>query len=56
MRGDNTPTPKVAAAGLGGAIATIVVVVLEASGVDVSPELAASIATVCSFGAGYLKS
>lgn len=48
------PVAKVSAAGGAGAVATVVVVVLQAVGLDVSPELAAAIATLASFVAGYL--
>lgn len=44
------PKPKVAAGGIGGAVATIVIALFP----DVSPELAAAIATVVSFVAGYI--
>lgn len=44
------PTNKVGAAGLGGALATIVVAVLNIN----DPELAAAIATISAFVAGYL--
>lgn len=49
------PTNKVAAAGLGGALSTVVIVGLELAGVSVEAELAAAIATLTAFGAGYLK-
>ena len=48
------PHIKVAAAGVGGAVTTIVVSIIEAAGGDVSPDLAAAIATIVAFGAGYL--
>ena len=50
-----TPTPKVAAAGIGGAVAVIVVWILSAW-VDVPAEVAAAIAAICSFVGGYLRS
>lgn len=49
------PVPKVAAAGIGGALAAILVAVANALGLDLSPEVAAAVVTVVSFGAGYLK-
>lgn len=50
----NKPVVKVAAAGVGGAITTIVVAIIEAAGGHVDPSTAAAIATVVSFGAGYV--
>ena len=48
--------PKVAAAGIGGAVTTIALYVLsEAAGVEVPPEIASAIAVVVAFSAGYLK-
>lgn len=47
----NKPTRKVAAAGIGGAIATIVLALIPGAE---SPELAAAVATVCAFLLGYL--
>lgn len=49
------PVPKVAAAGIGGAGATILVWALELAGVDVPPGVAAAFASVIAFVAGYLK-
>lgn len=48
--------PKVTAATLGGAVATIVVWVGAQVGVEVTPEVGAALATVLAFAAGYLKS
>lgn len=45
------PTRKVAAAGLGGAVATIILALIPGSE---SPELAAAVATVAAFLLGYL--
>lgn len=53
-RKSNAPVVKVAAAGAGGAVATIVIAIIQAAGGDVSPDLAAAIATVVAFGAGYI--
>jgi hypothetical protein len=50
-----TPKPKVIAATIGAAAATVIVAILQAAGADVSPELMGAIATLCAFGAGYLK-
>lgn len=49
------PTPKVAAAGLGGAFGTVLVVIANAVGLDLPPEAASAIVVLFSFGAGYLK-
>lgn len=46
-----TPSKKVAAAGIGGAIVTIAV----ALGLNLSPEVSAAVATIVSFALGYLK-
>ena len=48
------PVPKVTAAGLGGAVATLVLFVANLCGVEVPPGVSAAIATVVAFGAGYL--
>lgn len=48
--------PKVSAAGLGGAAATVIIFVLAQLGVHASPDLAAAIATLAAFAAGFLKS
>lgn len=47
------PTRKVTAAGIGGAIATIVLALIPGTE---SPELAAAVATVCAFALGYVVS
>ncbi len=53
--GTAAPQPKVVAAGLGGALATIVVWLIGVLfRVDVPPAVAAAIATVFSFAAGYI--
>lgn len=52
---NNVPTHKVAAAGIGGAVATIVVAILNAYGVSLDPSVVAAIVTLAAFGAGYLK-
>jgi hypothetical protein len=53
--GTKTPTPKVAAAGVGGAMALVLVAIGNAVGLDLPPELASAIVLVLSVGAGYLK-
>lgn len=47
--------PKIAVAGVAGAVTTILVFVVNELGVDVPPEVAAAVTTILSFGAGYLK-
>jgi hypothetical protein len=47
--------PKVAAAGLAGAAATVLIWIGELAGVEVTPEVAAAITTIVAFAAGYLK-
>jgi hypothetical protein len=49
------PFPKVEAAGAGGALATVIVFALGQAGVEVTPELAAALATLIAFGAAYLR-
>jgi putative flippase GtrA len=52
--GSAAPRPKVAAAGIAGAITTIVIWILNSLlGVEVPPEVAAAITTVLAFLAGY---
>jgi len=46
--------PKTAAAGIGGALAVIIVWVLSLFSIDVPPEVAAALTTILSFGASYL--
>lgn len=51
------PVPKMVAAALGGALATLLVWLLGAfSDVDVTSEAAAALTAVLGFAAGYLKS
>lgn len=47
--------PKVQSAGIGGAVATLIVWGATALGVEVPAEVGAAIATVVAFAAGYLK-
>lgn len=49
------PVPKVQAAGTAGAAATLLVFVAYELGIDVPPEVAAALATVLGFAAGWLK-
>lgn len=48
-------SPKVQSAGIGGAIATLIVWAAALAGVDVPGEVGAAIATIAAFAAGYLK-
>ena len=50
-----TINKKVQGAGIGGAVATLVVWVASAAGVDVPAEVGAALATIAAFGAGFLK-
>ena len=49
------PVPKVAAAGIGGAVATLIVYLASVAGVEIPGDVGAAIATVVAFAAGYLK-
>jgi len=49
------PVPKVAAAGIGGAVATIVVFVASSLGFEIPGDVGAAIATVVAFAAAYLR-
>jgi putative flippase GtrA len=49
------PVPKVAAAGIGGAVATIVVYIASQVGVEIPGDVGAALATVVAFAAAYLK-
>jgi hypothetical protein len=52
--GSLAPRPKVAAAGIGGAATTILIWILnDLAGVQVTPEVAAALATIIAFAAGY---
>lgn len=51
------PVPKVAAAGIGGAISVVLIYALKAVwGVELPAEVAAAVATIVSFLSGYIKS
>jgi hypothetical protein len=49
------PVPKMTAAALGGALATLLVWVLGALDVEVPAEAASALAAVLAFAAGYIK-
>ncbi len=49
------PVAKVAAAGVSGALAVVLIFVAGALGLDMSAEVGASFATLAAFVAGYLK-
>lgn len=51
-----TPTRKITATGVSGAVAVVIVWALGLLGADVPAEVAAAIATICAFGAGYATS
>ena len=55
MASTATPTPKVAAAGISGAVALILVWAAGLFGLEVPPEVAAAFAVILAFVAGYLK-
>lgn len=47
--------PKVAAAGIAGAVTTLIITGAAMAGFDISPEVAAALATIVAFAAGYIK-
>lgn len=49
------PTPKVAAVGVGGALAIVLVWVAGLAGIDMPAEVAAAISVLVTFAAGYFK-
>lgn len=49
------PTKKVNAAGLGGAIAVLVIFIAQQVGVEIPGDVGAAIGTICAFGAGWLR-
>lgn len=50
------PTPKVASAGVGGVVATILIFLArEFTHIELTPEVAAAIATLIAFGSAYWK-
>jgi hypothetical protein len=50
------PVKKVTAATAGGAAVVILTAILAAFGINLDPNLAASLATLAAFASGYLKS
>ncbi len=50
-----TPQPKVAAAGIAGAITVLLVYVMGQFGIVVPAEVASALTVLVAFGAGYLK-
>lgn len=52
---DLKPTPKMAATGISGAAATILVVVAKALGLDLPPEAAAALVLLAAYVAGFWK-
>lgn len=50
-----TPVPKVAAAGVSGAVATLAIFIATQLGVELGPTEAGAIATLVAFVGGYLK-
>lgn len=55
MTPSKTPVVKVQAVGAGGAFATVLVVIANAAGLDLPPEVASGLVAVVSFAAGYWK-
>lgn len=53
---DPTPQPKVIAAGLGGAVTTLVLFILSNYGIEAPPEVAAALATIIAVTFGYITS
>lgn len=51
-----TPQPKVAAAGVAGAVTTVIVFIAAQLGLEVPSEVAAAVTALLAFAAGYLKS
>ena len=49
------PTRKVSAAGMSGALATVVITLAAQWGIDISAEAAAAIVTLAAFAAGYFR-
>jgi len=49
------PVPKVTAAALGGAVASLAVWGLDSAGVEAPPAVAAALTALLAFAAGYLK-
>jgi hypothetical protein len=49
------PTPKVAAVGAGGGIATLLVIVAQFAKIDLPPEVAAAVVLIATFAFGFFK-
>ena len=49
------PVPKVAAAGAGGTLATLLITLAQALGLHLAPEAAGAIVALVSFASGYLR-
>lgn len=54
MPASSAPTRKVTAAAIGGALASVIVWALSLAHIDVPAEVAAALATLCAFAAGYV--
>jgi hypothetical protein len=52
----NRPVPKVEAAGIAGAAATVLVFIAAQAGVDLTAEVAAAVTALLAFAAGYVRS
>lgn len=48
-------SPKVQSAGIGGAVATVLIFAAQQLGLEIPGEVGAAIATIVAFAAGYLK-
>ena len=55
MAGELTPQPKVAAGGVAGAVAVVLIWVAGLFGLDVPAEVAGSVVVVLMFATSYLK-
>ena len=53
--GKNKISPQVQSAGIGGAVATVLIFIAQAFNFDIPGEVGAAIATIVAFAAGYLK-
>ena len=50
----STPTQKVAAGGIGGALSIVLIYVVGLLGLDMPPEVASAVTAIVSFLAGYI--
>lgn len=55
IHADATPAPKITAAAVSGAIATLTVYIVAQAGVQITAEAGAAIGTLAAFAGGYLK-